>query len=100
MKKNQYTVTVSSSLATSATKTFIISSKRVRISLIASSLLLVIFGFIIFDYLTISFEKEKIKILQSRIIELENNTSLKTERSNLQKKLESMTNDKEDLNFF
>jgi len=51
-----------------ASKTFTVSSKRVRISLIAISLLLVIFGFIIFDYMTISFDKEKMKRLEKEDI--------------------------------
>jgi murein DD-endopeptidase MepM/ murein hydrolase activator NlpD len=51
--------------ATSTNKEFVISSKLIKNSIIALSLLLLIFGFVIFDYLTISFDKEKMKRLES-----------------------------------
>ena len=63
-KENNYSVIIVSG-ATSTNKEFIISSKLIRNSIIAFIALLVIFGFIIFDYLTISFDKEKMKRLES-----------------------------------
>ncbi|MCU0287083.1 MAG: M23 family metallopeptidase, partial [Acidobacteria bacterium] len=41
-----------------------ISAKLIRKSIIAISVLLLIFGFVIFDYLTVSFDKEKLKRLE------------------------------------
>ncbi len=103
MKKNNYTVIIVRGAATSDSRTFTISHKLVKNSLIAIILLLVMFGFLMFDYLTISFNKEKMKRLQNRIIYLEKEKKLyKQNKSgrkyiseyrelrNLQKKLESI----------
>jgi murein DD-endopeptidase MepM/ murein hydrolase activator NlpD len=62
-KERNYSVIIVSG-ATSTNKEFVISSKLIRNSIIAFIALLVIFGFIIFDYLTISFDKEKMKRLE------------------------------------
>jgi hypothetical protein len=59
--------------ATSSSKEFVISAKLIKNSIIAFSVLLLIFGFVIFDYLTVSFDKEKMKRL-----ERENNEKEKT----------------------
>jgi murein DD-endopeptidase MepM/ murein hydrolase activator NlpD len=50
--------------ATSTNKEFVISSKLIKNSIAAFVVLLLIFGFIIFDYLTISFDKEKMRRLE------------------------------------
>ncbi len=71
MKKNNYYSVIIVSGATSSTKKFTVSSKRVRNSIIAFFVLLVISGFIIFDYLTISFNKEKMKRLEKENIKKE-----------------------------
>lgn len=62
-KEKNYSVIIVSG-ATSSSKEFVISSKLIRNSIIAFIFLLLIFGFIIFDYLTISFDKEKMKRLE------------------------------------
>ncbi len=71
MRERTYTVIIVNG-DTSASRTFKVSSKLVRNSIIASFVLLVFFGFLIFNYLARSFDKEKMKRLQNRIIELEN----------------------------
>lgn len=63
MKSKNYSIIIVSG-ATSSNKEFVISSKLIRNSIIAFSILLLLFGFIIFDYLTISFDKEKMKRLE------------------------------------
>jgi len=67
MKKNSkdYTVIIISEAQTS-NKEFTISSKLIRNSIIAFSILLLIFGYIIFDYLTISYNKEKMVKLEKQ----------------------------------
>jgi murein DD-endopeptidase MepM/ murein hydrolase activator NlpD len=64
MKKKNYSIIIVTG-ATSANKEFVISSKLIKNSLLAFSVLLLIFGFVIFDYLTTSFDKEKMKRLES-----------------------------------
>lgn len=98
MKQSNYTVTVVSNLATSASRTFTVSSKRVRIALISVSLLLVVFGFIIFDYLTISLDKEKMKRLEKdNIYKEEVIADLTTSIKSLNISLEKMENFKEKI---
>ncbi len=67
MKNNSkdYTVIIISEAQTS-NKEFTISSKLIRNSIIAFSILLLIFGYIIFDYLTISYNKEKMVKLEKQ----------------------------------
>jgi murein DD-endopeptidase MepM/ murein hydrolase activator NlpD len=62
-KEKNYSIIIVTG-ATSTNKEFVISSKLIKNSIIAFSVLLLIFGFIIFDYLTISFDKEKMKRLE------------------------------------
>ena len=75
MKNRHYSVSIESDDPRYTPKEFIISSKQVRSWLLASFVLLVIFGYIFFVYLTMSFDKEKFKSLksehQNRIIEQE-----------------------------
>lgn len=68
-KKNYSIIVVTG--ATSTNKEFVISSRLIKNSIIAFSFLLLIFGFVIFDYLTISFDKEKMKRLETENIEKE-----------------------------
>lgn len=63
MKNKTYSIIVMTG-ATSSSKEFNISAKLIRKSIIAISVLLLIFGFVIFDYLTVSFDKEKLKRLE------------------------------------
>ncbi len=70
MKNKSYSVIVVSD-ATSTNKEFVISSKLIRNSILAFSILLLIFGFVIFDYLTMSFDKEKMKSLEEENIRKE-----------------------------
>ena len=58
-KKNKLYSVIIISDATSTNKEFSISSKLIKRILISVFVLLFIFGFIIFDYLSISFDKEK-----------------------------------------
>jgi murein DD-endopeptidase MepM/ murein hydrolase activator NlpD len=63
-KKNRdYSVIIVSD-ATSTNKEFSISSKLIRNSILACSFLIVFFGFIIFDYLTMTLDKQKMKRLE------------------------------------
>jgi len=73
-KERNYSVIIVSG-ATSTNKEFVISSKLIRNSIIGIILLLLVFGFIIFDYLTISFDKEKMKRLERDNIEKERTIS-------------------------
>ncbi len=50
--------------ATSTNKEFTVSSKLVRNAVLASSVLVVFFGFIIFHYLTMTLDKQKMKRLE------------------------------------
>lgn len=61
-KEKNYSIIVVTG-ATSTNKEFVISSKLIKNSIIAFFVLLLIFGFIIFDYLKISFDKEEMKRL-------------------------------------
>lgn len=70
MKKKNYSVIIVTG-ATSTNKEFVLSSKLIKNSLIALTVLLLIFGFVIFDYLTTSFDKEKMKRLERQNIEKE-----------------------------
>ncbi len=63
-KEKNYSIIIVTG-ATSTNKEFVISSKLIKNSIIALSVLLLVFGFIIFDYLTISFDKEKMKRLET-----------------------------------
>ena len=58
--------------STSANKEFTISSKLIKKVLTLTFILLFILGFIIFDYLTISFDKIRMKELKQKIITLQN----------------------------
>ncbi|MGE5340188.1 MAG: M23 family metallopeptidase [Candidatus Omnitrophota bacterium] len=69
-KEKNYSIIIMTG-ATSTSKEFVISSKFIKNAIIAISVLLLIFGFIIFDYLTISFDKEKMKRLEKENIEKE-----------------------------
>jgi murein DD-endopeptidase MepM/ murein hydrolase activator NlpD len=69
-KENNYSVIIVSG-ATSTNKEFVISSKLIRNSIIAFIALLLIFGYIIFDYLNTSFNKEKMKRLEKENVEKE-----------------------------
>ena len=69
-KEKNYSVIIVSE-ATSTNKEFVLSSKLILNSIIASILLLLIFGYIIFDYLRTSFNKEKMKRLEKENIEWE-----------------------------
>ncbi len=66
-KKNYSIIIVSG--ATSTNKEFVISSKLIKNSITAFSVLLLIFGFVIFDYLTISFNKERMERLEMETLE-------------------------------
>ncbi|MCP4147653.1 MAG: M23 family metallopeptidase, partial [bacterium] len=62
MKKKNYSIIIVTG-ATSSNKEFVLSSKLIKYSIIAFSSLLLVFGFVIFDYLTISFNKVKMEQL-------------------------------------
>ncbi len=63
MKQKNYSIIIVTG-ATSTNKEFVISSKLIKNSVFAFSVLLLIFGFVIFDYLTLSFDKEKMRRLE------------------------------------
>lgn len=64
MKEKNYSVIIVNSEATSSNREFNLSSKLIRNSIISVFILSIIFGFVIFDYLTTSFDKEKLKRLE------------------------------------
>ncbi|MCP5105083.1 MAG: M23 family metallopeptidase [bacterium] len=74
MKKKNYSIIIVTG-ATSTNKEFVISSKLIKNSIIAFFALLLIFGFVIFDYLTVSFDKEKMKRLERENVEKEETIS-------------------------
>lgn len=63
MKDKTYSIIIVSD-AISTNKEFVVSSKLIRNSILGFLVLMIIFGFMIFDYLTISFDKEKMKKLE------------------------------------
>lgn len=69
-KNRNYTIIVVSD-ATASNKEFYISSKLIRNFIVCAAVLLGIFGFIIFDFLTISLDKQKMKRLERENIEKE-----------------------------
>ncbi|MCK5055998.1 MAG: M23 family metallopeptidase [Candidatus Aminicenantes bacterium] len=64
MKNKSYSIIIVTD-ATSTNKEFVVSSKLIRNSILAFSVLMIILGFMIFDYLTISFDKEKMSKLET-----------------------------------
>jgi murein DD-endopeptidase MepM/ murein hydrolase activator NlpD len=70
MKEKTYSIIIVSD-ATSTNKEFSVSSKLIRNALIACSVLLFIFGFMIFDYLTISFDRDKMKRMEKDYVNKE-----------------------------
>jgi murein DD-endopeptidase MepM/ murein hydrolase activator NlpD len=89
-KEKNYSIIIVTG-ATSTNKEFNLSSKLIKNSIIAFIVLLLVFGFIIFDYLTISFDKEKMKRLErdnARKAELI--TELSSTIEDIQAKLKNM----------
>jgi len=74
MKDKTYSIIIVTN-STSTNKEFVVSSKLIRNSLLAFTALMIIFAFMIFDYLTISFEKEKMRKLKSENVVLEKKNS-------------------------
>jgi len=62
-KEKNYSIIIVSG-ATSTNREFVISSRLIKNSIIAVSILLFIFGIMIYDYLTTSFDKEKLDSLK------------------------------------
>lgn len=62
-KQKTYSVIIVSD-ATSTNREFLISSKLIKNAMVSVSVLLLFFGFILFDYLTTSFNKEKMRKLE------------------------------------
>ena len=65
-KAKNYSVIIVSD-ATSTSREFVVSSKFIKKAIIAAPILVVIFGFIIFDYLTTSFNKERLRRLEQKV---------------------------------
>lgn len=72
MKRRQknYSVIIVSD-ATSSNREFLISSKLIKNSIVSVSVLLLFFGFVLFDYLTTSFDKEKMRKLEQENVKKE-----------------------------
>lgn len=88
--ENNYSVIIVSG-ATSTNKEFVLSSKLIRNSIIAFIVLSLIFGYIIFDYLNTSFNKEKMKRLEKENIEKEATIDrLNTDLREIEKRLNQM----------
>ncbi len=89
-KESNYSVIIVSG-ATSTNKEFVLSSKLIRNSIIAFIALSLIFGYIIFDYLNTSFNKEKMKRLEKENIEKEATIDrLNTDLREIEKRLNQM----------
>jgi|GEM_PF-172709 len=94
-RERNYSVIIVSG-ATSTNKEFVLSSKLIRNSIIAFVALLTVFGFIIFDYLNISFDKEKMKRLEKENVRKDKTISeLSTNMKEIEAKLKSMATFKE-----
>jgi murein DD-endopeptidase MepM/ murein hydrolase activator NlpD len=90
-KDKNYSVIIVPTGATSTNKEFVISSKLIKNSIAAFVLLLLVFGFIIFDYLTISFDKEKMRRLERDNTEKEQTiTKLSHDINDIEKQLQQM----------
>ncbi len=63
LKRRNYSIIIVSD-ATSSSKEITISSKFIRKSLLAVSILLLVFGFMIFDYMTLHVDKQKMRRLE------------------------------------
>jgi len=84
-KEKNYSIIIVTG-ATSTNKEFNISSKLIKNSIIALTVLLLVFGFIIFDYLTVSFDKERMKRLEKENTEKDKTIS---ELSSAMKEIEA-----------
>jgi murein DD-endopeptidase MepM/ murein hydrolase activator NlpD len=73
-KKKSYSVIIVSDALTK-NKGFSISSSLLRNSIIGIVILLFSFGYIIFDYLTISFDKQEFKVLKKKLADQEKDIS-------------------------
>jgi murein DD-endopeptidase MepM/ murein hydrolase activator NlpD len=90
-KEKNYSIIIVPNGATSTNKEFVISSKLIKNSIAAFVVLLLIFGFIIFDYLTISFDKEKMRRLERDNIKKEKTLAeLSSEIKSIETKLNKM----------
>jgi murein DD-endopeptidase MepM/ murein hydrolase activator NlpD len=90
-KDKNYSIIIVPNGATSTNKEFVISSKLIKNSIAAFVVLLLIFGFIIFDYLTISFDKEKMRRLERDNIKKEKTLAeLSSEIKSIETKLNQM----------
>ncbi|MCI0471381.1 MAG: M23 family metallopeptidase [Candidatus Aminicenantes bacterium] len=90
MKEKTYSVIIVSD-ATSTNKEFSISSKFVRNALIACSVLLLVFGFMIIDYLTISFDRDKMRRIEKDYVNKEQTIAkLTSEIKGIHRKLARM----------
>jgi murein DD-endopeptidase MepM/ murein hydrolase activator NlpD len=89
-KAKNYSVIIVSD-ATSTSREFVISSKFIKKAVIAAPILVIIFGFIIFDYLTTSFNKEKLRRLEQKVEKKDNEiTQYKVNIESLKKDLSQM----------
>lgn len=90
-KEKNYSVIIVPNGATSTNKEFVISSKLIKNSIAAFVLLLLVFGFIIFDYLTISFDKEKMRRLEKdNLVKEQTIDQLSNDLNNIEGKLHKM----------
>ena len=69
-KQKNYSVIIVSD-ATSTNREFLISSKLIKNSIISVSVLLLFFGFVLFEYLTTSYDKEKMRKLEQENVKKE-----------------------------
>ncbi len=95
MKKKERTysvIIVSDALASS--KDFVVTHRFIRRSIVAFSILLLIFGFMIFDYLTMSFDTQRIKLLETE------NTQKDQQIEKLAGQIESLESNLEQMESF
>lgn len=94
-KEKYYSIIIVSG-ATSTNKTFNISSKLIKRSIIAFSILLLIFGWIIFDYLRTEFDQEEMnRLAQDNVKKSELIESLNSKLKDIEVRLQKMADYKE-----
>lgn len=96
-KQKTYSVIIVSD-ATSKNKEFLISSKLIKNTIISVTVLLLFFGFILFDYLTTSFNREKMKKLEQDNLKKEKIIAeLDSSINNLERSIKRMNRYKEKI---
>lgn len=90
-KGRNYSVIIVSD-ATSSSKEFVLSSRFIKKAIVSFSILVIVFGFLIFDYLTTSFNRERLRRVEKDNVKKEKTIKLlNTTIKNIEKNLEIMS---------